>query len=323
MLHLRHGRRRRELPVRKPWSRQRVDDRERHGCSCESKHRSPRPLGPRSRDETAREEEQRAAGRDIVPVLVDDAVHEEGRDSKTERETGWVAPCTTCAPECTGCRGEIEEKPDEPRLGQELQRHVVRLIDYDGRASEHLIRLLERPGSGASARMSRKSMPRLLPPHPPVALCAPEPRRRVDDLRVAGVRELVPDTSSEGDAQRDGRDCERERGNSCDSFDSDTQLRTEGTRPESVCTGCNEPRAREHDERENPPVVGAYVTWLAVARNPRQCEGNPKYRRPDATAQDEHPQALHPATVEQDPGRGEDASKRDAEARVRQEERDD
>jgi hypothetical protein len=53
------------------------------------------------RDEEAGDEEEGPTGRDEVPVLVDDAVDEERRDSEPEREPGWVASCTPRRPERT------------------------------------------------------------------------------------------------------------------------------------------------------------------------------------------------------------------------------
>ena len=124
-------------------------------------------------DERARNCEEQSLRRNEVPVDVEEGVQPADRDDDRRDQS------------------RVEQEADDSRLGEELQRDVVRL---HGR----LLRVVggnrgrqrERPGARPAARMARERVPRLPPPGPPVARArARDPAGGRHALRV---RELVP-----------------------------------------------------------------------------------------------------------------------------------
>ena len=123
------------------------------------------PTCCRSRDERARNEEDRSGDRSEVPVDVEQPVHEVERDSKRQRE---LRPRAVARPDDEPERraGE-EEKADDACLGEELQRQIVRFERrVEVRRAVALVRELE----GARPRSCRpillEASPGLIPPGP-------------------------------------------------------------------------------------------------------------------------------------------------------------
>src|SRR5689334_1625232 len=103
--------------------------------------------------------------------------------------------------------------------------------------------------------MARERVPCLLPPRPAVALRAPEPRLRVDDLRVRGIRELAPDAAGVDDADREPCDREHESGDAGHAFDADSSLARDLSMLEELRRARRGARPGEQDEGEDPTVV--------------------------------------------------------------------
>ena len=89
-------------------------------------------------------------------------------------------------------------------------------------------------------------------------------------------------------------------------------------------------RAGEHErdsgddhEREDPAVADADTVRLSVVRDSGQRERDPEDGSAGAAAERERSEALEAIAVEQQPRRGGEAGERDAETRVRQQQRED
>ena len=113
----------------------------------------------------------------------------------------------------------------------------------------------------------------------------------------------------------------RQRGEAGDPLDARAALRRDLVPRDHESRDRDERGSRQDDEREDPAVVGTHRPRLPVARDSRQGERDPEDGRPGAAAERERRQALDAPAVEEDPRRGGHARKRDAEARVREEQR--
>ena len=155
--------------------------------------RSRRPTRTGSRPAANRNpitNSERPGERDEVPVVVEEPVDEErGHDEpERQRRLALVAlepPERAPRPEQRRAhRADPEREPDDPRLGRELERQVVRLEHVHARVPELPVHDLERPGAGPAERLGREPVPRLLPPAPAVVEAAlPEPARPLADRR--------------------------------------------------------------------------------------------------------------------------------------------
>ena len=197
----------------------------------------------------------------------------------------------------------------------------MRLVDDDGRLAEHLVRELERAGAGAAGRMARERVPRLLPPDPAVALRRAEPVARVQHLRVRRIRELAPDATREDDADREPGNRERERSETRDALDADAPVGRHLAPAQQPCRARDERRTGDHHEREDQAVVCADRARLPVARDSGKRERGAEHGGTDAAADRDGGEALDAFAVEHDPRRSRNACERDAEARVREQER--
>jgi hypothetical protein len=143
-------------------------------------------------------------------------------------------------------------------------------------------------------------------------------------LRIGRVRELVPDAAGERDTQSDPHERERERQEAREPFDAQPPLRRDRVAREQTRCEVDEHRTGNEDEREDPAVVDPHRPHLVIFRDAWQRERNPECSRTHTPAQRERCETLDTATaVDERPGDCEGAGKHDAEARVREQQRDD
>ncbi len=198
----------------------------------------------------------------------------------------------------------------------------MRLVDDDGRLAEHLVRELERAGAGAAGRVARERVPRLLPPDPAVALRRAEPVARVQHLRVRRIRELAPDATREDDA-------DREPGN------ARARAQRDPRRARCGCAGAGD-TSRPRSSPAAPATSAAPATTTSAKIKPscaRTERGSPSLVIPGSASATPNTAAPMPppiakatrlstrSPVEHDPRRSRNAGERDAEARVREQER--
>ena len=251
-------------------------------------------------------------------------MREERGGREAQREPGGFAPHAPGAPQRACSRDEVEEEAHDPRLRQELQRNVVRLVDDNRSAAKQVVRELERPGPGSADGMPGERVPGLLPPDPAIPGRRLQARRRIDDLRVAGVRELVPDPARECDAEDDAREREQECGETGESLDARTACCGDRMARDEARSDVDDCRAGDQDEREDPAVVHPHRPRLLVLRDAGQRERDPERRRADGPAEPERRETLETrASLDENPHDRCGARKHDAEARVGEQERDD
>ena len=248
-------------------------------------------------------------------------MREERDRADPERESGGVAPTAHDTPHESAGGAEVQQEADDPGLGEELKRRVVRLVHDDGRAAQQLVRQLEGARARAAGRMAGERVPGFLPPRPAGRARAPEARLRLADLRR--VRELVPDSAGERDAHGEARDRERQRREAGDALDACAPLRCDRVAERRTRGGVDEDRAGDHDEREDPAVVCAHRARLAVVGDPVQRERDAEDGSADPAADPDRGEALDAVPIEEDPRSRREAGERDAEARVREQQRDD
>ena len=173
MLHLRHRRGRRELPVCKPRSCQRVDDRERHGMLRRQQGTAVvlAPVADARRGSLRRRAAGRMSRRSSSPCRRRCVQRTLRRQDRARGLRARVAPATRPRARRLPWRDRAESRRCPSRSGTAAVRCAARRRRRVPRA-EQLIRLLERPRPGAAAWMSREAVPRFLPPHPAVALRA-------------------------------------------------------------------------------------------------------------------------------------------------------
>src|SRR5207248_9782457 len=99
------------------------------------------------------------------------------------------------------------------------------------------------------------------------------------------IRELAPDTTGEGDAERERGDREHERGVAGDALDASAVLWRDLVPREEERSAGNERGSRDDDEREDPAVVRAHRAGLRVARDTRQRERDPERGNSDKSAE--------------------------------------
>jgi len=99
--------------------------RDRNACCCQTGKQRRLRRAPGTSRERARDEERRRRDREVVPVDVDEPVDEERGRHECERELVVPAPARRACEQHDG-RAEQNEA-DDPRLGEKLERDVVRL----------------------------------------------------------------------------------------------------------------------------------------------------------------------------------------------------
>ena len=161
----------RHRPARQPGRRQRGEDGDAEHDGARREERLPHGLDrrPPGRNEHAEHEEQRRGDADEVPVVVDHRMREIGQRHNCERQARGrlrlvQPPQRADDPEGrrhAGAGGEQEA--DQTRLGEKLEREVVRLRRHRGVRAERPPRQRERPGPGSRDRVVLPELPRL--PH--------------------------------------------------------------------------------------------------------------------------------------------------------------
>ena len=121
------------------------------------------PAHGRPADERTGDEERERRDGHEVPVDVDERVQEvRGQD---ERERKLVPTAAEAAAQERSCTEEEQDEPDDARLGEELQRQVVRLDrEVEVARAEAKVREVERAGAAADELVAAEFPPGLPPP---------------------------------------------------------------------------------------------------------------------------------------------------------------
>src|SRR5581483_2375854 len=107
------------------------------------------------------------------------------------------------------------------------------------------------------------------------ALRGAEAALRIHDLRVAWVRELVPEVPGERDAEGDARDREDDAADCRRTLDARASRGSDAAAAHDERRAADGARERHDDEREDPAVVRSHVPGLAVVRDSGQRERDP------------------------------------------------
>src|SRR5581483_7643830 len=259
--------------------------------------------------ERAGGEERRHRDGGEVPVDVDERVQQVCGQEERECELRAAPPQAAAQEE--GRRCDEQQKPDDPRLREELQRQIVRLgRDVEVRTAVEEVREPERAGAGAAEHVVGEAVPRLLPP---------------DEAEVRARRREAPAAAPDGgragaldDDDGDGRG-DRERAGRREA----AREPAGDARPGQALEQHGGHRAREEERAEDEPVAPADVRRLAVRGDAREGECDPDDDRGGRRRRDERRGALDAVVREREPRDEYGDRRHEAAARVGEEQRDD
>ena len=277
-----------------------------------------RTHGRTGRDQHAEREEERRADGQEVPVVVDEPVQRVQQGGHGQGKAG--CPLLPLQPAQRPAHGEQrretraggQQKPNEPGLGEGLERQVVRLRDDVGVVAQLQVDEAERACAGAPDRVVRESFPRLLPPAPTVVGAdAREPLRLLGDRLRGGageVLDLVADPVDRARERKQQRHGEHGRPGSAHRGPAKHPVRELGGRRSPLLVARGQVREPEHKcardaehHAETDAVVETDAVRLAVLGEPRPAErpGRDRHRRQPGNRERRHP--LEPAIGEYEP----------------------
>ena len=271
-------------------------------------------------------EEGRAGDRDEIPVVVDERVHEPERQSDRERRR-CVALGALEAPHGPdgGGRGgghepEQERQPDDPRSGEELERHAVRLRHRGCGLAVALACDLEGVRAGAGERVGLEDVARLAPPGEAVVRAqAHEPAGIVPDLLTT---ELVRDPAGVGDEPDDGHERDSDREPAQQPRDPSPSGRRQRP-PSELASAKGDKHAAGEQEQSEPGAVGDSIRVRPAVLDERRPRERPTRDRPRGHDRNEHEQCrIDPVAAEPEPEHDPEHRRRDTRARGGEQDRD-